>query len=198
MNMNSNKILIGLFWSLLIGILVVGWFFTQSAEHRLPEASSTSPDRFMTNVEMQQFDPNGKPIHFFKAQRLTQYINQDNINMEKPSYLFEDAHQIYWKIKADRGQGHEKKGWVELMGHVRIDRSKTKMVTAIEKKDITQTLLTSKLKLDFNQSLATTQQLVTLKQNGAIIHAMGLRVDLKKGQIKLLSQVKGRLHHTLD
>lgn len=165
-------------------LLVIEWFEYMHSFIPLIPAPSHHPDSFMTGVSAVQYDKEGQLHYRFKAEKVSSYSNPSTIKASKLFYTFQDKAKIPWTIQADEGVTHDDMNRIILQSHVLLQRLSTARSRHL-------TLTTSQLTLYPDQSLAETDKPVTIVQPNSKINSIGLRADLHKGTIQLLSTNQG-------
>lgn len=179
-------------------------------------AVSTEPDYRITDFHAIDLDENGRLRYELTATHLVHYPNPERAELVAPEMVFyRNGHGAGdepgngtgpavavdpWQLTADRGRISDGGDRLDLEGAVKVARSSTLAnpddsgpATAGALADmLAMTLETDRLSVFGKQELAITDRAVRLTSERALLTGVGMQIDLKKGQMHLLSQVKGR------
>lgn len=160
------------------------WLIITSGQVTLPQNKPQNPDSFITDVNAIQFDKLGKPGHIFKSPLLINYLQDNTTKITNPFYIFQNNNEPPWHVQSDQGKAIHGAKTIVLTGHVKI-----RQLPGINSRNLT--LFTDKIIFYPKRSFAETDRPVTIKQPGIIIQGIGLEANLKTGEIKLLSKMRG-------
>ncbi|MFP5440746.1 MAG: LPS export ABC transporter periplasmic protein LptC [Gammaproteobacteria bacterium] len=205
----------------VLGILLLGVAVSHSLKYwpqRLPlmpaeqdTAASNEPDYRITNFHAIDLDENGRLRYELTAEQLTHYPQPERAELTAPQMVFyrntsadtgasttgTDAPASQqqqpvavdpWQLTAVRGSIADGGDRLDLEGDVRVSRAGT---GGDRPGDMGMTLETARLTVFGKQEVATTDSPVFLNGDRAQLHGVGMQIDLKKGQMHLLSQVRG-------
>lgn len=204
----------------VLGILLLGVAVSHSLKYwpqRLPlmpaeteTTASNEPDYRITNFHAIDLDENGRLRYELTAEQLTHYPQPERAELTAPQMVFyrntstnhdkpagngatgslelPPAAVDPWQLTAVRGNIVEGGDRLDLEGDVRVSRVGTGGDTP---GDMGMTLETARLTVFGKQEVATTDSPVFLNGDRAQLHGVGMQIDLKKGQMHLLSQVRG-------
>ena len=96
----------------------------------------------------------------------------------------EKTYQPSWHITAEKGQSYKNNTIITLSGNVQFHRIATSDSPAM-------TIQTSRATIKPQQSIASTDQPVSIQQQHSTIHGSGLIANLKTGDYTLQSQTQG-------
>lgn len=166
-----------------------------------PDATaSKEPDYGIENFHAVDLDETGHLRYELTATHLVHYAAPERAELSDPEMVFyrnatpddPDAEQgpvEPWQLTAARGriaQGGER---VDLEGNVKVTRSAHDDGEGVDA--VRMTMETSHMTVFGKQEVATTDAAVHLTADRSVLDGVGMQVDLKKGQMHLLSQVKG-------
>ena len=171
---------------LLLAIaLLTCWMLYKPVDVVSKPSDPKNPETFATNIHEKEIDQTGKLKNILISSRATSYL-QDNITkFTDPFCIIYDTQKqsAPWHIKADFGEAINYNKKIFLWQHVKVQQ-----VPGLNSRDFT--LLTSRLTLYPQQSLAVTDKPVTIIRPGSVTHAIGLNANFKTGKIKLLSHAQ--------
>lgn len=143
------------------------------------------PDAFASRVTHIATDKEGHISSTLESNRVIHFTNSQTTVFTAPKLtIISKNNKNPWIITAEKGKSYEKENRVVLQGHVKIHQDGTAKAPAI-------TLHTSTLTVYTKKKIAQTQAPVTIERKGLVVHAKGLRGDLEKGTMELLSNVHG-------
>lgn len=107
------------------------------------------------------------------------HLKADNtIKLTRPEAELYSKQNNHWHVESDHGYiERDHQNLTHLEGHVILHRQKTARQTPI-------TVLTDKLHYNPQTKIAYTNQPVTITRPNTLLHAKGLRANLKQGQIE--------------
>ncbi|MGD9152257.1 MAG: LPS export ABC transporter periplasmic protein LptC [Gammaproteobacteria bacterium] len=174
----------------LICIVAISfWFIFTSKSIKFAKYSSLSPDSYMMDLKVTQVNKSGQLENTFFATKALNYTQQNKTTFDAPFIIHNVPNAPPWHITAKHGQALENGNTIILTDHV-----KAQQLPGPNSHNIT--LTTSKLTYYPKKALAITHQPVVIEQPGSIIHSKGLRADLNKNVIKLISNVHGQYGKT--
>ncbi len=181
-------------WLVVVALVIVSLTFkyssTEDSGELLEEEAKIFPHSYITNVDMRQYDHDGN----LRYQMTTPLIRRFQVGeqaSEKDYSLFEtpifmlvnNPQKPGWFVTAQEGRLDSNDQWFTLTQEV-VARQNS------EKQGET-TITTSDLRLNLQEQFAETGKAVTMRAAKSQINATGLRADMKREQIELLSNVKG-------
>ncbi|MDH5180619.1 MAG: LPS export ABC transporter periplasmic protein LptC [Gammaproteobacteria bacterium] len=183
----------GKFRFLILFVLIIGgavftsWLLKSLDEQQLDRkaVSEHEADYFLEGFTATAFDPAGKPSYRLEAALLQHYPISNVVKLQKPYIEFFTDHPQPWQTWAEQGTLHEKNRRVELTGKVRIHR-------AGGKDELPITLLTDTLYINTSTKLAETEARVNITRGKDEIFATGMRIDMLKDKLELMSKVEGK------
>jgi LPS export ABC transporter protein LptC len=181
---NKNALLINSFFflALIVSIFAIKQLLKNN-DTPITKDNPHTPDSYMVNVSYLRTNEQGTRDILVFSPFVTHYQTQDSSILKAPIIkLFKNEQQ--WIATSDEAKSYN--------GSLRFELLKNVKVCQLASKDKAQTtLLTESLTAYPKQNLVTTQDRVTIQQPGLTITGIGLKGDLKNGNIQLLSQTKG-------
>lgn len=154
-----------------------------------PSADNT-PDYIITAFHAVDLDPTGRLRYELAAELLTHYPNPERAELLTPDMVFhrnaQDAGATPdpWQLTAETGRISDDGNRVDLNGTVRVAR-------LIEDQAGAMMLETETLTVYGREEKAVTDVAVSLTSAQASLTGVGMEIDMAKGRMHLLSQVRG-------
>lgn len=156
------------------------------------EARSMAPDYTITAFHAIDLDEGGRLRYELAAERLVHFGKPDHAELVAPDMVFyrngtpgEPVASEPWQLTANTGTITENGERLDLVGDVKVAR-------LVEDGTGRMTMESPQLTVFGNQEFASTDGPVTLRSAQAELTGIGMQIDMKKGQMQLLSQVRGR------
>lgn len=183
--MNDRK-LFTLFPLLLIATFT-GWLAYKGLQAPIKHnLIADRPDSFMKNVIALRMNMDtGLPQDELLTPSMIHYPQGDTTNLISPHFIIFNVDSQPWHITSNLGQAQNGVAVIQLWDHVKIHQDAGPQNQEI---DITTSMLT----IYPHEQYAITQEPVMLTQPGSIAHSIGVRADLKSGDIQLFSQARGQ------
>ena len=143
------------------------------------------PDFIVSNFNSVKYDLAGQQEATLAAVKMTHYPDDLTTHLERPHFMHFAAGAPPLHLYAQRGLVSEDGEDAYLHDHVRVVREARGRASELQ-------LFTSYLHLMPEQAIATTDKSVVIQDAHTHITAVGLKLDQKKHQLKLLSHVKAR------
>ena len=191
---NINPRFLPLPWLVVIVLLVVFATFKYSNKEDLVSQQQTEakifPQSYITDVEMRQYDASGN-IHYQMNTPLIRRFQVKDSPSDKDYSLFEtpvfmvvtNPQRPGWFITSQEGRLDTNDTWFTLTQEV--------LARQTSEKQGETTISTSDLRLNLQDQFAQTNKAVTMRAAKSQITAQGMRADMKRERIELLSNVKG-------
>ncbi|MFZ5757867.1 MAG: LPS export ABC transporter periplasmic protein LptC [Pseudomonadota bacterium] len=169
----------------------------------LAAPASQEPDYRITDFHAIDLDETGRLRYELTATHLVHYPNPERADLTAPEMVFyrnghpEDANVAAqlppdpWQLTARRGRIADGGERLDLEGGVKVARVSAGTGDTVQADAIRMTLESERLTVFGRQEVATTDSPVRLSSDRAELTGVGMQIDLKKGQMHLLSQVKG-------
>lgn len=170
---------------LLTALLFSVWFIYKS-DHTattIAHNSKTTPDAFMIGAEYASFDVNGQLRNSIIVPKMLHYPANNVSEFTDPSMVFYSNKAEPWHVSANSGQSQGGIEEIHLWDNVRIHQP-------AGPKNREVTINTNSLTIFPREESVITNAPITIKQPGAEVYAVGLRANLKKGEVQLLSGAK--------
>lgn len=191
---NINPRFLPLPWLVVIVLVIVFATFKYSNKEdsvsQQQAEAKVFPQSYITDVEMRQFDASGN----IQYQMNTPLIRRFQVNdspSDKDYSLFEtpvfmvvtNPQRPGWFITSQEGRLDTNDTWFTLTQEV--------LARQTSEKQGETTISTSDLRLNLQDQFAQTSKAVTMRAAKSQITALGMRADMKRERIELLSNVKG-------
>lgn len=176
-------------WLLLVllGLLGVTWWASR------PEPVSTQlqatdreqiQDYFVQELELRQFDEQGKLVHLLQAQKLKHFLESGVTQLQQPRYVLYADQEPSWRISAEKGRLSKDQSLLELQGNTVIDWLGDENRPPIQ-------MLTSDLTIHPQTEYAETAAPVTVTSEQNWIESLGMQAWLTSpGRIRFLAQTR--------
>jgi len=141
-------------------------------------------DYFVHQLELRQFDEQGRVSHSLQAQRLRHYLESGITRLERPEYVLYADKQPSLRINAAKGELSRDQSLLQLQGktiiHWEGDETQPPM-----------RILTSNLNIQPQRQYAETAAAVTVTSTENWIESVGMQAWLKSpGRIHFLAQTR--------
>jgi lipopolysaccharide export system protein LptC len=170
-------------FAIVISILAIKKFMINS-DPMLTKDNPHTPDAYMMNVTYFTTDDQGQQDVSVFSPHVTHYQEGDSATLQHPIIkLHKNSQQ--WIVTSQEAKSFN--------GSTRLVLNKNVVVKQLaSSQKAGTTLLTESLTAFPKQDLVTTKEKVTIQQPGLNITGVGMKGDLKNGNIQLLSQTKGQ------
>ena len=189
-----NPLLLPLPWLVVVVLVIV--FVTMkysSPEDKATEqqeAAKIFPHTYLTEVEIRQFDQDGALHYQMNSPLIRSFQVKDSPSTEDYSLfqtpvfvLVNDPQKPGWFVTAQEGRLDSENKWFTLTQDV--------LARQTSEKHGETTLTTTDLRLNTQDQFAETGKAVTMRAAKSEITGVGMRADMKREHIELLSNVKG-------
>lgn len=160
-------------------------------------AANNEPDYSIEDFHAIDLDETGRLRYELTATHLVHYPAPERADLTAPEMVFyrnsadgghtgREAADAPWQLTAARGHIADAGERLDLEGGVRVAR-----VGSDETNPLRMTMETERLTVFGRQEIATTDSPVKMMANRSQLDGIGMQIDLKKGQMHLLSQVRG-------
>ena len=171
---------------LLAGALLFSflWYYGepgQTPQIVSPVQHSEIADYYLVNAYSRRYDESGQLDTNLYADKATHYPRGDISQLQKPRMTLYDAGAISWTVTSDQGVIKEHGERVDLVQQV-LAKSADELTT----------LKTPFMTIYPNQQQASTDKPVTLINPEGFTRATGMRADLAKEHVTLMSNVNGQ------
>ncbi|VAW97465.1 hypothetical protein MNBD_GAMMA21-2525 [hydrothermal vent metagenome] len=143
------------------------------------------PDYFISDFITTMYDAEGIANYYLKGKYMEHFPDDDTFEIDALEIKYNDQNNQSWITTSNKGLGLKNIEVLHLSGNVKIENQPVDP----DKKLI---LLTDKLRIDFKTRQATTDAMVKISGKSSTINAIGMKIDLNKGIVKLKSQARGQ------
>jgi LPS export ABC transporter protein LptC len=189
-----NPLLLPLPW-LVVVVLVIVFVtlkYTNTETTTTTEQATVKafPHTFITDVDVRHYDLTGQLHYQMKTPLIRSFQTQARASAEDYSLfqtpvftLINDPKKPGWMITAQEGRLDSNNEWFSLSQEVVARQSSEKHGEI--------TITTSDLRLNTREQFAETSKAVTMRAAKSQITGVGMRADMERDHIQLLSNVKG-------
>lgn len=173
--------------ALLLAAAVSGWWMygvDEPAGDAQAEAADDY-DYFLSFFELVEMDDAGLLKHTLNAENLYHYPERELSTLKRPRLVFYDDSRKAWEITAEQGMIHEIDRSVQLSGEVHIQYASLREGHDFE-------IHTDELYVWPDQRRAETGEPVRIEQQQGVTWSTGMRAELDRRVLNLLSDVRGR------
>lgn len=160
----------------------------KNTSHRQPlvlDNPSKHPDAFMINAKYYEYDDQGLLHSRLFTTKVLHYKYQNSAQFIHPDFMiYTDKAQAPWYISAAHGMSRDGVSWVYLWDNVQIHQPQ-------QPNNLPTDIATDHVTILPNQSIAKTDDDVTITRPDSIVKAKGMQTDFKTGIIELLSHSRG-------
>lgn len=189
-----NPLLLPLPWLVVAVLVVVFVTMKYSGPQDIlspqPTAAKLFPHTYLTDVEIRQFDQNGALHYQMNSPLVRSFQAKDSPSADDYSLfqtpvfvLVNDPQKPGWFVTAQEGRLDNQNVWFTLTQDVLARQASEKQGEI--------TLATTDLRLNTQEQFAETSKAVTMRAAKSQITGVGMRADMKREHIELLSHVKG-------
>lgn len=143
------------------------------------------PDFIVEAFQARSFDAQGRPQHALSARRMTHYMDDDTTELLDPRIMLTSADRAVVRVEARRGLIFGEGEAVHFLDGARISREKAAT-------EAPYLLEAQHLRVVPNDAVITSEKPVTLRQNGSLLQAGGLKLDHRKQLLELTGGVRGQ------
>ncbi|MEA5444870.1 LPS export ABC transporter periplasmic protein LptC [Gammaproteobacteria bacterium AB-CW1] len=174
---------------LAIGLILSLWLMGDREAPSLPQPepppeAAVHPDYWISGAQIQRYDADGQPLARLNAEELANYPDDQRSELRQVQIHREPVAGLSWDIRADHGMVSGDSDHVHLYGDVRIERHRQTRLTA--------SLFSDSLDYFPEQELLLTDEPVRMEQGPSQTTGRGMRAELDKDRIKILSEVRTR------
>lgn len=183
--MNAAKQAFYLFASLMI-LACSGWYFASSHKTFKLDAETLliTTDTLMTQLNLQQFSPSGQLANSLQSP-LVRHVPKNNTHWIKtPRMTFIQEDQGAWEIHAQQATALYGGSKITFKNNVLMHQHKS-----LHNEE--RTFKTESITYFPKTKHAITSKDILFEQPGQQVLAKGMKADLKKKHVQLLSQVRG-------
>lgn len=174
----------GLTIVLLLAAIACGWSVWTESGHARDSTVALRSDYVLHDFEIVSLDVQGKESFTLRGPRLQRDPGAKSMTLETPVFLVPDRHGNYWDVRALRGLVPDDGKELRLRGKV--------VATSPEQTPPATRIETEQLNLFPGENRATSAATVVLTRPGLTMRGRGLRAELDRQQVSLLSEVHAR------
>ncbi|MDZ7662255.1 LPS export ABC transporter periplasmic protein LptC [Thiohalophilus sp.] len=176
--------------SIILLVILIGafsnWLLTglETQPRMIPREVRHDPDYFLQNFTATRMDENGVARHRLVADYLEHYPDDDTLVIQQLTLDLYREDLPPWTAQANQGVVYEQGERIELSGEVELHRPATAHNEAL-------TLVTEKLTVYPQREYAETDAAVTITSDSSETRAIGMRLNVARGLLELLSDTRG-------
>jgi len=163
--------------------MLVEWRLFGGAEPAAT-AEAERPGYYLTGIQLEDFGADGMPRLGLQAATAKEAPATGIVTLHAVSVDYHALEGQTWHLTSDEAQVPLGAHAVEFMGDVHMTGQTGNLPGLAE-------MRTTRLTLDTTKEHALTRELVTLAFGRHVMHARGMQVDLKAGNLQLESEVNG-------
>ena len=172
----------------LITLTLVSWLLLKQADAPSPGAGSETkvrvPDYQVDQFTLVTMQASGLPSYRLQADSLLHFPSDKWSDLTVPRMQFYQQNTVNWHVSANKGRVYDEGENVLLSGNVILTRPAGSENGAMQVH--TETLL-----VHTNSQKAETKVLARVEAETYQIKGVGMQADMKKGNIKFMSDVTG-------
>lgn len=146
-------------------------------------SETESPDFFLDQSLTTIYRDNGQIDYQFNGEYLEHFKQADVVQIKMVYFIFFGSDGLTWHARADRATFLNKSKKITLNDNVRIWRPERNME-----------LTTSSITFNEAREYADTDRPVTIKSQAGVTRSIGMKLDLNRENLQLLSKVTGLYH----
>lgn len=175
---------------ILIGLGLLSYFLAQQAERLTrpgsPRLLTHEPDYFVDRMTLLKANAAGDPAVRIEAVRMRHFPDDRTIEFDQPRMVTLADNRPLIRISADQGTAPDTGERTELSGNVRIVREASDTAPALLARTDAATVL-------IEEKVIHTDRPVEIEMGSNRLSGVGMKLDSESRQLRLDSQVKGRL-----
>jgi len=171
---------------------ILTWVLQNILENRsIPLANINNPDSYMTGVTATRLNLKGQLQDELRSPLMIHYLKDDKTDLTTPHFIIynEGTDNPPWNVYANYGQAQHGVDTIQLWDNVKLQQPAGPQNAAI-------TMVTSAMTIYPQPQTAVTNQPVKVWQLGSVVNSVGLKANMKTGEIDLLSQARGKYQPT--
>lgn len=139
---------------------------------------------YLRDARLSATGDDGHILYRIDAVDVVQSPADGSVALRAVSIDYDPATEVPWRLRADRGVMGPGDKMVRLSGNV--------VAATRDAASPVATISTDYLELDPGTETASTTSKVVIEYAGSIVHATGLRAQLREDRLELLADVRGR------
>ncbi len=168
---------------ILVVAVLTTWYTRQTAPEREVLAPAHVPDYFLRHFTITRLDPDGEPQDRLSADYLVHFADDDTAELEQPEITLFQEDGPPWRIESATAHIDRPADQTWMRGNVIVQRSGP----TIEDTE----MVTDHLLLHPEANTAETDARVTITRPSSRMTGIGMKADLNRDEIALLSEVRG-------
>ncbi len=173
---------------MLITLTLVSWYLLQKSDAPSrgvePEKTSRVPDYQVDQFQVVTMEVSGMPSYRIQADSLLHFPSDKWSDLTAPRMQFYQQNTINWQVSAKNGRVYDEEENILLKGNVVLTRP-------AGAKEGAMTVHTESLLVHAESQTAETKILARVESDTHQLRGTGMRADMKKGNIKFMSDVTG-------
>lgn len=181
--MKRNSALTAVF---LTGCALGTWSWYEAVQPERQDGETKTAEvsgYYLLNAGFVSPGPDGQPLYRLDASRMTLGVASGLVEMDRVRIEYRQESTVDWVVTAPSGSARLDWKTLQLQGGVRVVVESAEGPTVF--------LDTPVLRVDANESLASTESEVQLARGPHTVEAVGMTVDLTAGLVRLESRVNG-------
>ncbi|WP_043317436.1 LPS export ABC transporter periplasmic protein LptC [Microbulbifer sp. HZ11] len=175
---------------IVVTLVSLGLWFTESPPEQLlgkrptQQEHSRAADLIIRDARTRHYSIDGDLAYEVDAKRITffQFARRDRADLTEPRMMFYQGDDTKWRTESRTGVAYDNGQKVVLEGDVSV----------MELPQPGITLRTPKIVIKPREEFAETDKVVTITDGPNLTTGKGLRADLKKDKVEILSDVESR------
>lgn len=176
---------------MLITLTLVSWLLLQKSDAPSPdigsETKSRVPDYQVDQFQVVTMEASGLPSYRLQADSLLHFPADKWSDLTVPHMQFYQQNTVNWHVSANKGRVYDEGESILLSGNVILTRPASSEDGAMK-------VHTEKLLVYTKSQTAETKLLARVEAETHQLEGTGMRADMKKGNIKFMSDVTGVYH----
>jgi LPS export ABC transporter protein LptC len=147
------------------------------------QTETETPQFFLEQAVTTRYHQDGSIDYQFNSEHLDYFKSTDNAIGHSNYFIFYNDDGLTWHARSDQAVFLNDNHNIQLTGNVRIWQPARHLE-----------LTTDEMTFDEPQQYAETSKPVTLNSTSGVTHSTGMKVDLNREKLQLLSAVTGTYH----
>jgi LPS export ABC transporter protein LptC len=169
----------------LLGLAILSWIYarpqtTAPGEDRNP--TSIGRAYLLRNAVLLGTDDSGRVYYRVFAETVEKSPVNDDLVLDKVRVEYEADTEVQWRLSANQGRATGERNIIDLMQDVRLSSTNPDSSSAMVAE-------TEELRLNVEESTASTEQLVAILHGNTRFEATGFEANLKSDYLRLHSNV---------
>lgn len=187
--MNQWQWLTLMFGAILIVLTTRNWS-TDKPDTAVVAAGEATPDIYMEDARITQFDASGAARYRLDAQKISHFPDDERTELVAPTLTMQRADEAPWHIQAERGQVQRDSEASNASETVTLESN---VILTQQQGDRAVRLETERLVVKPQLRQATTDARVLIETSTGRTIALGMQGDLNTGRLRLFSAANQRV-----